>query len=200
MLKGEIQMHEPTESLYSNITLNAIQLASAYYPILIEMAKQKHCLITYGDLVDRAKENHPNKEVVQNAIAVSTGKKLDVIRIFTSERGLPDVTSLVINKKLGECGSRFTENFDPEKAREKVYQYNWEEVSTEFDIYIKGAEKNAMPRKKRTRESALEEMSRHYSANKQSYPPSIKEKREEIIVLLMEGLEVEECFKQVISV
>ena len=106
-------MDNPTDSLYKNITLNDVQLAAAYYPILIDLAKHKHCL-TYGELVDRAKEENPEKEVVQNAIAISAGRKLDVVRLFTIDRELPDVTSLVINKGQGECGTGFTDHFDPE--------------------------------------------------------------------------------------
>ena len=48
-------MTDPTESLYKTITLNDVQLASAYYPILVDLAKHKHCL-TYGELVDKAKK------------------------------------------------------------------------------------------------------------------------------------------------
>ena len=40
-------MKDANESLYKNITLNDVQLAAAYYPILIDLAKHKHCL-TYG--------------------------------------------------------------------------------------------------------------------------------------------------------
>ncbi len=191
-------MNGPTESLYPNITLNDVQLAAVYYPILINAAKHKHC-ITYGELVEKAKKEHPDKPAVQNAIATSAGRKLDVVSLFTSERALPNVTSLVISKQNGECGSRFIESHDPEKERDRVYQYNWEEVSIEFDFYIEDAVKNTTQRKKITREAALKSMSKYYLENKQSYPPSIKEKREEIIALLMEGIEVEECFKQVIS-
>src|SRR3989339_1531435 len=79
---------ETHESLYTNITLTDVQLASAYYPILVDLAKHKHCL-TYGELVDRAKTEYPDKAVVRNAIAVSTGRRLDVVRLFTSERDLP---------------------------------------------------------------------------------------------------------------
>ena len=60
-------MIEPSESLYTNITLNDVQLAAAYYPILIDLAKHKHCL-TYGELVEKAQEMYPDKECVQNAI------------------------------------------------------------------------------------------------------------------------------------
>ena len=191
-------MENQTEGLYKNITLNDVQLAAAYYPILIDLAKHKHCL-TYGELVDRAKEEHSENEVVQNAIAISAGRKLDVVRLFTNERKLPDVTSLVINKDRGECGKMFTDHFDPKTTRDKVYKYDWEEVSTEFDLYIESAEKNAIPRKRRTRAAALKLMSDHYSQNKNAYTTSIKDKREEIIILLMEGFDVEDCFKQAIA-
>jgi hypothetical protein len=195
MHQGEI-VQDPSESLYKNITLNDVQLAAAYYPILIGLAKHKHCL-TYGELVDKAKEMYPNKKYVQNAIAVSTGRKLDVVRIFTSERSLPDVTSLIINKNDGECGTGFTEHFDPKKARLEVYSYDWSEISLEFDIYIESVEKQATPRKRIKRPDALKIMSGYYKENKEFYPPSIKDQREEIVVLLMEGFLAEESFKQV---
>ena len=188
-------VHDPSESLYKNITLNDVQLAAVYYPLLIELAKHKHKL-TYGELVDRAKENHPDKDYVQKAIAVSTGRKLDVVRIFTSERDLPDVTSLIINKNDGECGTGFTDHFDPEKARSEVLSYDWSEVSAEFDIYIETVEKQTTKRKRIKRPAALKIMSAYYNENKESYPLSIKDKREEIIVLLMEGFSAEESFKQ----
>ena len=191
-------MTEPSASLYKNITLNDIQLAAAYYPILIDLAKHKHCL-TYGELVKNAKKMYPHKDYVQNAIAVSTGRKLDVVRIFTSERELPDVTSLIINKSEGECGTWFTDHFDPEKARSEVYSYDWSEVSSEFDLYIDTVEKQATPKKRIKRSEAMIIMSEYYKDKKEFYPASIKDKREKIIVLLMEGFSTEESFKQVMN-
>ncbi len=189
-------MCDPKESLYKNITLNDVQLAAAYYPILIRLAKHKHCL-TYGELVSQAKEMYPELDYVQNAIAVSTGRKLDVVRLFTSERELPDVTSLIINKGQGECGSGFTEHFDPKSAREKVYSYDWGGVTTEFDLYIEMAEKNVIPKKRRNRIEALNLVAAFYKENKSLYPPYIRDLREEIIILLMEGFNEKEAFEQV---
>lgn len=189
-------MHDPKEGLYRNITLNDVQLAAAYYPILVELAKHKHCL-TYGELVDKAKEMYPELDYVQNAIAVSTGRKLDIVRLFTSERELPDVTSLIINKGQGECGTGFTEHFDPKSAREKVYSYDWTGVTTEFDLYIEMAERNAIPKKRRNRTVSLNLVSAFYKENKNLYPVSIKDFREEIIILLMEGFNEKEAFDQV---
>ncbi|MCH1929554.1 hypothetical protein L9G16_05120 [Shewanella sp. A25] len=182
-----------TDSLYSNMTLNDLQLAAAYFPILIDIAKHKHCL-TYGELVTRAKETYPNLEYVQNAIPVSTGRKLDVVRCFTNERELPDVTSLVINKGDGECGSGFTSTFDPVKARSEVYAYDWSEVSTEFDLYIDTSQKSVTPRKARKKPDALKLLANFYSQHKANYPAAIRNEREQIIELLMDGFSEKEAF------
>lgn len=180
------------------ITLNDVQLASAYYPILVGLAKVKRRL-TYSELVDQAKEMYPDLEYVQGAIPVSTGRKLEVVRMFTSERKLPDVSSLIINKGQGECGTAYTNRFDPEKTREEVYSYDWSEVTTEFDLFIETAEKNAIPKKRRKRPEALKLMSAFFQQNKNHYPSSIKDHREEIIILLMEGFSEKEAFDQVVS-
>ena len=36
------------QSFYANVTLIDVQLASAYYPILVDLAKHKHCLTNHG--------------------------------------------------------------------------------------------------------------------------------------------------------
>ncbi len=43
-------MPRPFEAASANLTLIDVQLASAYYPILVDLARHKHCL-TYGELV-----------------------------------------------------------------------------------------------------------------------------------------------------
>jgi hypothetical protein len=188
-------MINPNESLYKNITLNDVQLASAYYPILIDLAKHKLCL-TYSELVAKAKELYLSKAVVQRAIAVSTGRKLDVVRIFTSERELPDLTCLIISKSSGECGVGFTQHFDPVAAREKVFAFDWSTVSTDFDGYIKHTKTVITPRKRIKEPEAVKVMAQFYSQNKERLPSSVRDKREYIIELLMEGFSTEEAFSQ----
>jgi hypothetical protein len=195
---GLLLMIDPTESLYKNITLNDVQLASAYYPILIDLAKHKHSL-TYNELVAKAKELYPANQVVQRAIAVSTGRKLDVVRIFTSQRDLPDLTCLVINKGSGECGTGFTQHFDPVASRNKVFSFDWSTISTDFDGYIKHTETVVTPRKRRKEADALKIMANYYNQNKDRLPSSVREKREVIIELLMEGFSEVEAFSQAIS-
>ncbi len=185
-----------TEGFYERITLTDVQLASAYYPILIDLAKHKHCL-TYGELVERAQSLHPDKPVVRNAIAVSTGRRLDVVRLFTSERNLPDLTSLIINKGIGECGIGFTQHFDPKATREKVFAFDWSEVSTDFDGFVRHTETAITPRTKVKEPKALELMAEHYKNHKSTFSASVREHRKLIVELIMEGFSPEEAFAQV---
>jgi len=186
-------MQDPKQSQYANVTLVDVQLASAYYPLLVDLAKHKHCL-TYGELVDRAKAEYPDRQVVQKAIAVSTGRRLDVVRMFTAERNLPDLTSLVINKGSGECGIGFTRSFDPAVARKEVFSFDWSAVSTDFDGFVQHTENAIKPRKPVKEAKALELMSAYFQANRATLPSSIREHREQIVELIMEGFSPEEAF------
>lgn len=187
-----------SEGLYPNITLNDIQLAGAYYPILIDLARHKHCL-TYGELVQKAKEIHPDNDVVKNAIPTSAGRKLDVVRLFTKDKNLPDVTALIINKAEGECGSFYTDHFDPIKTREEVFAFDWDDVSVAFDLFVSKVTMSATPRKQRKESEAAELLYAYYKENRSKLPTSIHGKREYIIALLVDGLSPEEAFAQVTS-
>jgi len=188
-------MSTPPKNQYPNVTLTDVQLASAYYPILVDLAKHKHCL-SYSELVERAKTEYPDRPAVQKAIAVSTGRRLDVVRFFTAERSLPDLSALIINKGTGECGMGFTRSFDPVATREQVFAYDWTGVSTDFDGFIKIAEADVAPRKRLKEHKALELMSGYYMANKNSLPKNVREHRNLIVELIMEGFPPEVAFTQ----
>lgn len=54
--------------------------------------------------------------------------------------------------------------------------------------------RNLASEKRRTPQKAREIMSRHYQDNKHRYPPNIKELRDEIVNLLIQGVDVEDAF------
>ena len=181
------------QGLYENITLIDVQLASVYYPILVDLAKHKHCL-TYSELVDRAQCENPDHPVVQNAIPVSTGRRLDVVRLFTNERGLPDLTSLVISKSSGECGSFFTRHFDPVAARKQVFEFDWSVATADFDGFVSVTTQAVKPRQKVKKPQAIQCMAAYYQTNKATLPVRVSEYREAIIDLIMEGFSAEEAY------
>ncbi len=190
-------MSQLIEAFHSQITLPDVRLASAYYSILITLAKQKQTL-TYGELVEKAKVQYPDSPIVQNAIAISTGRRLDVVRFFTNARNLPDLTSLVISKGTGECGPGFTRSFDPVTTRNYVFTFDWSEVSADFDGFVQHTEASIKPRKKIREDMALKLMSEHYQVHKATLPTTIRDHRELIIELIMEGLPADEAFSQMV--
>ncbi len=182
------------ETRYANVTIVDIELASAYYPILLQVAKRNE-IITYGDLVANAKLLNSSNATVQNAIAVSAGRRLDVVRIFTDERDLPDLTSLVVNKTEGECGSGFLRSFDPIAVRSKVYGFDWSSVSSDFNLFLESSRKITAPKKKITEDAARKLAWDHFSGNKESFVyQSVKSNYEEIIKSIMDGTQIDEAF------
>ena len=177
------------------VTENDLILAEAYFKILVQVARAR-TTIFYSDLVEKAKEAFPENHTIQNAIATSAGRKLNVVRMFTNEKGLPDLSSLVINKSSNECGEGFLKNFSPEEIRARVFEFAWEEVDTGFSDFIITSKESVKPRKQTikkklpTESEAAKMMSDHYQANKSAYPKSIKEHRDEIIKLIADGLDL----------
>lgn len=187
-------MNEP-EPLPLNATPVDVQLASAYYPLLVEVARQR-TTITYGELVKRAKKAYPDNDTVQKAIPVSTGRRLDVVRQFTRPRGLPDLTTLVINQNRRECGPGLPRNIDPDAGRKEVFAYDWSAEIPEFQGYVTAVERAIRPRAQIGKDAAEHLMWRYYKEHKEELPASIKESRELIVEIIMEGLGADEAFAQ----
>ncbi len=199
-------MSNDTSDKYDNVTLIDVKLASVYYPILIDLAKHKQRL-TYGQLIARAQELNPDIAEVQNAVPVGTGRRLEVIRYFTAQHGYPDLTSLIVNKSSGECGEWVLKRFDPDKLREEVLKFDWNQATDDFDGFIKRTHEQVLansqrkPRAPKTNDvqkkaRAEKVMYEYYKKHKNSLPPTITKKRDFVVKLLMQGIGVEEAFLQ----
>jgi hypothetical protein len=133
---------------FQNVTLIDIQLARIYLPFLVKCAREGSTC-TYTDLVDRAKVTHPANPDVQRAIPVSTGRRLEVIRLYCKAEGLPDLASLVVGKNSGECGIFYLKHFDPVAARAAVFDMDWNRILPDIDGYFDYTTTKITPRKTR---------------------------------------------------
>ncbi len=176
-----------------NITLLDIQLARVYLPLLVDLARRKETC-TYTELVDLAKENHPENPDVQQAIPVSTGRRLEVIRLYCEQESLPDLAALVTSKSSGECGSFYIRHFDPVTARAAVFAKDWNEVLPDIDGYFDYTARRVTPRMSRSAGEAKLLMATHYRDHRDAYPKAIIGKREYILDMLKEGFDVGEAF------
>ncbi|RTZ39126.1 hypothetical protein EKL30_18395 [Candidimonas sp. SYP-B2681] len=60
------------------ITLDDVRLGEIYYGYLLELARTNPgATVRYGALVERAKVEYPDDDIVQGAIATSIGRRLD---------------------------------------------------------------------------------------------------------------------------
>jgi hypothetical protein len=185
---------QSAESQYKTTTLLDLQLAAIYYPMLIELAKHKH-LITYKELVDEAKRLHPENKVVQiSAIPTTIGRRLDVIRVFTKQRELPDLAALIISKRTGGTGGGY--KGDAKLEQQRAFAFDWSSVSTTFDLYVGQVKTAITPRKRIDLKTAANEMWEYYRLNKSSLPLNIDDYRELILEMIRDGIDVEQAFRQ----
>ena len=203
-------MPNAVDSKYFRVTPTAEILAEAYLPILIHLAMTGGKL-QYGELVAHAKQQNPNIDAVQKAIAITAGKILSIIRDFTNSEGLPDLSSLVINKNTGECASNVNNLFDPVEERKRVYATDWSLVIRKFKLFIVAlkelASKETISKKSKTlskskgiSKTAADQMrSDYYFANIATLPVAIRVKSEQISELIMKGVSVEDAFKQALE-
>jgi hypothetical protein len=185
-----------SESMYKSVTDNDLILAAFYYPILIDLGKNKQTL-EYGQFVETAKSIYPNSQLIQNAIATTIGRPLDVIRLFAKDKKILDITALLINKHTLKSGNKIENPELQEKTREKVLAFNWNNAP-EFDLYEGVVDEWAVPRP-RFDEEAKRLMSDYYRNNKSNLPAFVSSHRDTIIDLLKSGLSAKQAFEQIIN-
>ncbi len=180
-----------------NMTTADIEIGRIYYGILIDRAPSGR-LLSYGDLVAAAKAAHPDNEFVQRAIAVSAGRRLEAVRVFTSRQGYPDITSLVVNASTGEVGSAF--GTDPVARRAEIAAFDWSSVDDQFGDFITHlrAEK-PVKRKKVKLDEAKRLIWEFFDEHRQTLPSSLAIDRIRLQQMVMDGDVVADAFEVVVS-
>ncbi|VXC99895.1 conserved hypothetical protein [Pseudomonas sp. 9AZ] len=173
-------------------TLLDVQLAHLLYPLLIEVAESQG-ILTYTQLIERAKLRYPDDRRVANLIPVRMGRILWVIYNFAQERDLPRLTLVIVSKKYLVPGSAM-EHHDIEAEQKRCYAYDWSTVDRNFDLYIADSEKAVTPIKYVKQALATQLMADHYKAHRAMYPQAIRKLRDAIIENIMNGMTVEDAF------
>ncbi|MDA9349964.1 hypothetical protein N9R31_00795 [bacterium] len=183
-------------------------LAKCYYPMLCELAKQKKEL-TFKEFVDAAKERYPNVEEVQNAIPVSTGRRFEYVRTYTTQHELPDLSAWVVSQS-GKFGDDFLRDFNPQEEREASSKINWDDYEGDWGEFVEQLVKSTIKVKRIKKNEARSIMAKYANelrAKIEAHIPNPKKLRyatlvtpfaAPIIESLMEGYEVEVAFDNVI--
>lgn len=174
-------------------TLLDIELAKLFFEILVDLAlNQRGTTITYGNLVKAAKKKFPDNQFVGSAIPTNLGRRLDALREFTNQRGLPDLSALVVSQSTGDNGAGFTRSFNGSEIRQKIHEFDWSSVGADFDFFIceqrrefENKKSRVTREKKITRDEAAKVWWDYYIANKAKLTHVTTLHKEEILNRIM---------------
>lgn len=190
------------------VTETDAALAIAYYPLLVDLATRRR-MITFKDFVELAKATYPANPAVQNAIPVSTGRRLEFVRIFTAQQDLPDLSAWVTGQN-GKNSSTFEKDFDPVKERKRSSEVDWSLHQAAWEAHAAVLRKKAQKLKPRSRAEARTMMSEIARAmrprieaaipnsNKLPYAQLVGPFRETILADIMSGLDPQEVLENVL--
>lgn len=190
------------------VTETDAALAIAYYPLLVDLATHRRT-ITFRDFVDLAKATYPDNPAVQNAIPVSTGRRLEFVRIFTALQNLPDLSAWVTGRN-GKNSSTFERDFDPARERKESAEVDWSLHQAVWDAHAAMLRKKAKHLKPRSLSEAstmmakiAHEMRPRIEAaipnpKKLPYVQLVGPYRDTILEDLMSGLDPQDVFENVL--
>jgi hypothetical protein len=191
-----------------NVTDADAALAIAYYPLLIDLAERRQTM-TFKAFVDLAKETYPDNSAVQSAIPISTGRRLEFVRVFTALQGLPDLSAWVTGRNGGNSDA-FQRDFDPDEQRRLSAEVDWSAYAEAWEAHAAELRKRAARITRRTDREAISlmaELARKLrpqiekaipNPKKLPYVELVGPYRETILQDLMSGLDPEEVFKNVL--
>ncbi|TCM07513.1 hypothetical protein [Sphingomonas sp. PP-CC-3G-468] len=179
------------------LTRTDVEIGRIYYGILIDRARSGQ-LLSYGELVAAAKTAHPDNEFVQRAIAVSAGRRLEAVRVFTKERGYPDITGLVVNGSTGEVGSAF--GTDPVAGRAEIAAFDWSSVDDQFDDFVTHLRAKAPVKRRKVKLAEAKRLIwEFFEEHRLTLPPSLAFDRARLQEAVVDGQAVADAFEVVVS-
>ncbi len=177
------------------ITTTDAHLARIFYSILIDHACNHPRLpIRYKRVLELARVAHPGDEVVQSAIPISMGRRLDVIVRFIQQHQLPPLTCLAVNESGHPGGSYRTVHGSWQADMDAVAAYDWAKWQGQWNIHIEATRKAAVPLKRRKEKEARELVHQSYLAGK--VPRLEYAMKEQLVALIRDGFSIEDALPE----
>jgi hypothetical protein len=170
-------------------------LARVYYDVLLDQARSNPGqAIRYKEVLDRAKRSHPQDEIVQSAIPVSMGRRLEVIVQFMREHQLPPLTCLAVNESRQPGASYRAVHGSWKADMAAVSTHDWSQWQGRWDTHVEAARKAALPVKRRKEQEARNLV--HEAYLDQRVPKLTLDVKEQLVDLLRDGLSIEDAMAE----
>ncbi|WP_213875476.1 hypothetical protein [Pseudomonas sp. dw_358] len=168
-------------------TLLDVQLARLLYPLLVEIAAGKTPRSTQ-QFLHLAHTRFLSDRRVGQLIPARLGRVLAVIRHFTEQHDLPDLTRTVNLPRDHEPALLEHQSGD-------CFGYSWAKATADFNLYGAIAERALTSPHRLSRETATRVMSDYYFEHREPYAQVMRHMREVVIENLINGMGVAEAFE-----
>ena len=180
-------------------TINDIEVGSRLYEALVHHARStRGAPVFYGDLLALARELQPNDVALARAVPVGIGMKLLFVEAFCRANGYPNLACLAVNRTRRRPGEGYKGDWEADKRA--VAAFDWSSADTRLAAFVvdrREAVPKSLPRCSVVQ--ARELLYVHYRDNRAAYATVTEIDKEEIVNLLMEGLEPPDALAQVLA-
>ncbi|UVW27235.1 hypothetical protein [Massilia sp. H6] len=180
-------------------TVNDIEVGVRVVDALVHCARSLRGMpITYGDLLAAARQLHPKDAVLDRAVVVGLGMKLRFVAEFCRAHGYPDLSSLAVNRATMRPGPDY--QGDWEADRRAAAQFDWSGAQARLAAFAESA-RAAVPARLKPRKERPADVSwyAYFCSHRAACEKVTPQDKQEIINLMMAGLDPETSLKRVLD-
>lgn len=179
-------------------TINDIRVGTKLFSVLVSKARSRPGMtVYYGDLLKQARVSFPEDAEVQRAVPVGIGMKLLFVQAFCDSNGYPNLACLAVNKGKQIPGVSYPGDW--EKEMREVAAFDWDKVQPVLDDYARDAIAVATPLRRLKETHARDLLYAHFKENRAAYVSFDDSDREEMVDILMTGVEVQRALDMVLE-
>lgn len=151
----------------------------------------------YSDLLEQARALFPDDEEMKRAVPIGIGMKLLFVQAFCDAHAYPNLACLAVNKGRQIPGIAYPGDW--EREMREVAAFDWFSVKPALDAYVAQAVITATPLRRRRETEARELLFAHFRKHRSPYERFNHFDREEMVSLLMEGIDIETALGTVLQ-
>lgn len=183
----------------TQFTFNDVDVGARLYEALVHQARSTGgAAIDYGELLTLARALHPKDAVLGRAVPVGIGMKLLFVEAFCSSHGYPNLACLAVNKASQRPGPGY--KGDWEADRRAVAAFDWNATDGELSTFA-ASTRAAVPARFKPRKERPADVAwyAYFCSHRAACEKVTQEDKQEIINLMMAGLDPESALKRVLA-
>lgn len=180
-------------------TYNDIEVGSRLYEALVHQARATAgAPIEYGDLLTLARSLHPKDAVLGRAVPVGIGMKLLFVEAFCASHGYPNLACLAVNKTSKRPGPGYKGDWEAE--RRAVAGFDWNATDLQLSTFA-ASTRAAVPARFKPRKERPADVAwyAYFCSHRAACAQVTQEDKQEIINLMMAGLDPESALERVLA-